>query len=65
MLDDALFRFAQGLSPDKYPNTDTGNFPSPYAHYQQKKQDKLVAHGVISATTSNVIYLEQYKGVKK
>ncbi|PCI59416.1 MAG: hypothetical protein COB35_11255 [Gammaproteobacteria bacterium] len=65
LLDDALFRFAQGLSADKYPNTDTGDFPSPYAHYQQKKQDKLVAHGVNEEKTSNVIYLEQYKGVKK
>ncbi|MBL4909204.1 MAG: hypothetical protein JKX78_04120 [Alteromonadaceae bacterium] len=65
LLDDALFRFAQGLSADKYPNTDTGNFPSPYEHYRQKIQNKLVAHGVNEEKTSNVIYLEQYKSVKK
>lgn len=65
LLDDALFRFAHGLSADEYPNTEMGNFPSPYEHYLQKIQNKLVAHGVNEEKTSNVIYLEQYKGVKK
>jgi len=65
LLDDALFRFAQGLSFNKYPNIDAGDFPSPYEYYQQKRQDKLVAHGVSSATASNVIYFDQYKSMKK
>jgi hypothetical protein len=64
LLDDALFRFAQGLSFNKYSNTDAGNFPCPYEHYQQKRQDKLIAHGVSSVTTSNIIYLDQYKSEK-
>jgi len=65
LLDDALFRFAQGLSFDQYPATDVGNFPCPYEHYQQKRQDKLVAHGVSLETTSNVISFDKYKSVKK
>ncbi|MFK5949945.1 MAG: hypothetical protein QM500_14370 [Methylococcales bacterium] len=62
LLDDALFRFAQGLSPDKYPNIHTGNFPNPYQHYRTQKNDKLVAHGQIKETPSNIFYLNQAKG---
>lgn len=30
MLDDGLYRFANGLTNDLYPNTQPGNFPNPY-----------------------------------
>jgi len=63
LLDDALFRFAHGLSHDEYPNTEKGLFPNPYPYYQKKKRHKLTTHGVATDTPpSNVIYLNQFKG---
>jgi|GEM_PF-576996 len=63
LLDDALYRFAHGLSYDKYSNTDEGHFPNPYILYQKKKLDKLTTHGVApEKSSSNVIYLNQFKG---
>lgn len=62
LLDDALFRFAHGLSHDKYPNTNEGCFPNPYKLYQKKNIDKLTAHEVTKETRpSNVIYFNQFK----
>lgn len=61
LLDDALFRFAQGLSYDEYPNVDAGNFPNPYALYQKKKAEKLTTHLQREETVSNVVYLNQFK----
>ncbi|NRA72616.1 MAG: hypothetical protein HRU24_16510 [Gammaproteobacteria bacterium] len=48
LLDDGLFRFAKGLSGDRYPETKLGDFPNPYP-------------SLSSTISSNVVFLEHFR----
>lgn len=53
MLDDALFRFAKGLSRDSYPNTPNGHFPNPYPKSvaADKQEHKAIPDNVVFLTS--------------
>ncbi|PKH08107.1 hypothetical protein [Moritella sp. Urea-trap-13] len=49
LLEDALFRFAKGLSRDSYPETPNGHFPSPYPKSisDSKQEPKTIPDNVV------------------
>lgn len=66
MVDDVLFRFANGLSPDNYPDTIPGDFPNPYpierAKRGQKQQPaKPVVADEPDELPDNVVCLAAYR----
>jgi len=59
LLDDGLFRFANGLSNDHYPETALGNFPSPYPQQNSQPQVSLIKSK--ETLPANVVCLDKFR----